>query len=52
MNEKEKQIVSIMTQTLETMPEEKKQYLMGFIEGIASMAEQSRKRAEDQPMSA
>ena len=52
MNEKEKQIVSLMTQTLQTMPEEKKQYLMGFIEGIASMAEQSRKRAEDHPMSA
>lgn len=52
MNEKEKQIVSLMTQTLETMPEEKKQYVLGFIEGIASMAEQSRKRAEDHPMSA
>ena len=52
MEQKDKQIVTLMAQTMELLPEEKKQYLMGFIEGIASMAEQSRKRAEDQPMSA
>lgn len=52
MKEKEKQVISLMAQTMELLPEEKKQYLMGFIEGIASMAEQSRKRAEDHPMSA
>jgi len=52
MEQKDKQIVTLMAQTMELLPEEKKQYLMGFIEGIASMAEQSRKRAEDHPMSA
>lgn len=52
MNEKEKQIVSLMTKTLQTMPEEKKQYVLGFIEGIASMAYQPRTSQDNQPKSA
>ena len=52
MEQKDKQIVTLMAQTMELLPEEKKQYLMGFIEGIASMANQSRNKSEDQAMSA
>lgn len=52
MKEKEKQIISLMTQTLDVLPEEKKQYVLGFIEGIASMENQSRNKSEDQTMSA
>ena len=52
MKEKEKQVISLMAQTMELLPEEKKQYVLGFIEGIASMANQSRNKSEDQAMSA
>ena len=52
MEQKDKQIVTLMAQTMELLPEEKKQYLMGFIEGIASMAEQSRTIQDNQPKSA
>ena len=52
MEQKDKQIITLMAQTMERLPEEKKQYLIGFIEGIASMAEQSRRNSNDQPMSA
>ena len=52
MEQKDKQIVTLMAQTMELLPEEKKQYVLGFIEGIASMANQSRNQSDDQAMSA
>lgn len=49
MEQKDKQIVALMAQTIALLPEAKKQYLMGFIEGIASMAEQSRMQPMTNP---
>lgn len=51
MKEKEKQLAQLLVEAIATLPEEKKQYFIGFAEGVAAMAEQSRKRAEDHPMS-
>ena len=52
MKENDKLIIQLLTDALETLPEDRKQYFMGFAEGVAAMAELSRKRAEDHPMSA
>lgn len=46
MAEKEKQIAQTIENALVNLPEEKKQYFMGFAEGLAAMAEQTRERAE------
>lgn len=46
MAEKEKQIAQTIENALAELPEEKKQYFMGFAEGLAAMADQKRDRAE------
>lgn len=38
MSEKEKQIGEVLTQAFKTLPEAKKEYLMGFAEGVAAVA--------------
>lgn len=52
MKEKEKQLAQLLVEAIATLPEEKKQYFIGFAEGVAAMAEQSRKKPNDQPLSA
>ena len=52
MNEKEKQLAQLLVEAIATLPEEKKQYFIGFAEGVAAMAELSRNKSEDQAMSA
>lgn len=42
MAEKEKQIAKTIEGALADLPEEKKQYFMGFAEGVAAMAEQTK----------
>ena len=51
MSEKEKQIGKILGAALPNIPEEKKEYLLGFAEGVAAMAsaKQNEARAEKQP---
>lgn len=44
MAEKEKQIAQTIENALADLPEEKKQYFMGFAEGVAAMAEQAREK--------
>ena len=52
MREEEKQLAQLLVEAIATLPEEKKQYFIGFAEGVAAMAEQSRKKSNDQPLSA
>ena len=40
MAESEKQIVQAMADAISDLPEEKKQYFVGFAEGVAAMADQ------------
>lgn len=42
MAEKEKQIAQTIENALADLPEEKKQYFMGFAEGVAAMADQAK----------
>lgn len=39
MAETEKQIVQAMADAISDLPEEKKQYFVGFAEGVAAMAD-------------
>ena len=39
MNDKEKGIAKTLADTFETLPDSKKEYLLGFAEGVAAMAE-------------
>ena len=52
MKEKEKQLAQLLVEAIATLPEEKKQYFIGFAEGVAAMAEQSRTSQDNQPKSA
>lgn len=52
MKENDKMIIQLLTDALEKLPEDRKQYFMGFAEGVAAMAELSRNQSEDQAMSA
>lgn len=45
MAENEKQSIQRMAEALEGLPEEKKQYFLGFAEGVARMAEAPEKQA-------
>lgn len=45
MAEKEKQIAQTIENALAELPEEKKQYFMGFAEGVAAMAEQTKEKS-------
>ena len=40
MAEKEKQIAQALADAVAILPEEKKEYFLGFAEGVAAMAEQ------------
>ena len=40
MAEKEKQIAQALADAIAVLPEEKKEYFLGFAEGAAAMAEQ------------
>lgn len=44
MAEKEKEIARTIESALADLPEEKKQYFIGFAEGVAAMAEQTREK--------
>lgn len=45
MPEKEKQIARTLEAALADLPDEKKQYFMGYAEGVAAMAELARVKA-------
>lgn len=40
MNEKDKQAMQTMANAIADLPDEKKQYFVGFAEGVAAMADQ------------
>lgn len=42
MAEKEKAIITALADAIAELPEEKKQYFLGFVEGAAAMADQMR----------
>lgn len=42
MAENEKQIIRSMEAAIATLPEEKKQFFLGFAEGVVAMADQLR----------
>lgn len=46
MSEREKQISKTLEAVIPTLPEEKKEYLLGFAEGVAAIAGMNRSRAE------
>ena len=46
MTEKEKQIVQTMADAIASLPEDKKQYFVGFAEGVAAMADQVKAKPE------
>lgn len=47
MSEKEKQIMQSMANAIADLPEEKKQYFVGYAEGVVAMADQ----VKDKPSS-
>lgn len=47
MAEKEKQIVQAMADAIASLPDEKKEYFLGFAEGAAAMAEQVKEKPSD-----
>lgn len=48
MSEREKQIAEKLAEAYEQLPEGKKEYLMGYAEGVAAMAaKQDEERAEN-----
>lgn len=44
MTERENQIIRNMEAAIAALPEEKKQFFIGFAEGVAAMAEQFRSK--------
>lgn len=46
MSEKEKALVESLTQACDQLPEEKREFLLGFAEGVAAMA----KKKEQPPV--
>ena len=46
MSEKEKQIAQNLVKALETLPESKKEFLLGYAEGVAAMAEKKEQKEE------
>ena len=49
MAEQEKQSIQAMGDAIADLPEEKKQFFLGFAEGVAAMAEQTRPRSPQGP---
>ena len=47
MAEKEKQIAQAMVDAIAILPEEKKEYFLGFAEGVAAMAEQVKSKPNE-----
>lgn len=47
MAEQEKQSIQAMADAIAELPEEKKQFFLGFAEGAAAMAEQTRHRSPE-----
>lgn len=47
MAEQEKQIIQNMAQAIAELPEEKKQYFVGFAEGVAAMASQIKEKPSE-----
>lgn len=45
MPDKEKQIARTIENALADLPDEKKQYFMGYAEGVAAMADQMKAKA-------
>lgn len=45
MADEEKKIIQAMGDAIATLPETKKQYFIGFAEGVAAMADQREDRA-------
>lgn len=46
MSENEKQIGKTLSEAVADLPEEKKQYFLGFAEGVAAMASQVKEKPE------
>lgn len=46
MEEKEKQIARVIVAALAGLPEEKKQFFLGYAEGVAAMARQLKAKPE------
>ena len=46
MAETEKQIVKNMADAIDALPDDKKQYFIGFAEGVAAMATQVKAKAD------
>lgn len=50
MSEKEKQISKTLETVIPRLPEEKKEYLLGFVEGVAAVVgRKESSREEEQP---
>lgn len=43
MSIKEKEIVKSITEAVSTLPEEKREYLLGYAEGVLAMADRARR---------
>lgn len=43
MSTKEKEIVKSITEAVSTLPEEKREYLLGYAEGVLAMADRVRR---------
>lgn len=48
MSSKEKEIVKSITEAVSTLPEEKREYILGYAEGVLAMADRAR-RNDQQP---
>lgn len=43
MSSKEKEIVKSITEAVSTLPEEKREYILGYAEGVLAMADRARR---------
>lgn len=50
MSVTEKELVKSITEAVSTLPEKKKEYLLGYAEGVLAMADQA--RCKDLPLDA
>lgn len=48
MSEKESKIAQTMADALAVLPEEKKEYFLGFAEGVAAMADQVKAKPQQE----
>ena len=46
MSEKEKQIAESLAETVASLPEDKREFLLGFAEGVAAMADKRKADAQ------